>query len=77
MEGACGKGREAQVGWLKDTSAQHQVRANSSSKQKHVSGVLNTQGGISEEDQTCCLLSDGQGSPRGTDYLLGGTGHML
>lgn len=55
MEGACGKGGEAQVGWLKGTSAQRQVRANSSSKQEHVSGVLSTEGGISEEDQTCCL----------------------
>ena len=57
VEGACGKGGEAQVGWLKDTPAQHQVRANSSSKQEHVSGVLNTEGGVSEENQTCCLMA--------------------
>lgn len=37
MDGACGKGGEAQVGWLKGMSAQHQVRANSHSKHEHVS----------------------------------------
>lgn len=62
MEGACGKGKEAQVGWLEGMSAQCQVRADLHSKHKHVTGFLNNAGGqgvgrkpIIEEGQTCLV----------------------
>lgn len=58
MEGACGKGEEAQVGWLDGMPVQHQVRENSHSEQEHVSGVLCIGVGrkpTTEEGQTCLV----------------------